>query len=414
MEVLSLPASPTAQGMGGSAAILPTVDPTATVDNPAQLGLFSLAHTFSITALAPKTAWFPSYSYQPYGPRLTLDVLALNAGINLADVISIPVPVSLGLGYSRSTFDLGHYPTPPPGVNVWFPPIMYDTHPVARTEVYSLGVGVDYWIRLGFGLNFKHAIEDDFAYFKPSGSVVASSSAWARDMGFLLVVPVSDIVSRATGRRLELVKGLSPKLNLSTGYVLANMGKDVRDPGASVDAPLPRKARLGLGLEAALETRAGASDWKIISASIVRQAETDLWHRRTDGTVLPYDAGAGAINFLQNVIGGKFTDKVWVRKGWQLEVGECVILRGGSVGVGESEVSSMLEYQTRGYSLSLGGLVRLLEYASPTTARISWLAFIGDHLDLQYSRSIYEINDNAIGQTSFQALNLVVNGVPWL
>jgi len=413
MEELNIPASPAAQGMGGSAAILPSIDATATIDNPAQLGLFSLAHTFGATMLAPKTAWFPSYQYQPYDPRWTLDVSAFNAGFNLADAVSIPVPLSIGLGYARSIFDLGYYLTPPPGAVAFFPPGAYGTHPVARTEIFSLGIGVDYWIRLGFGVNFKHIFEDDYAFDNPSGSVVSSSSAWAHDIGLLLVVPIADIVSRASGRDLDLVKGLSPQLNLSTGYVLANVGREIREPGSTVDAPLPRKARLGLGLEASLKTTLGASDWKLISASIVRQAETDLWHRRADGTVLPYGDGAGAINFLQNVVGGKYTGNVWVRKGWQLELGECVTIRGGSVGIGASEVSYMLDYETRGYSLSLAGLLRAFEYISSTVAGDSWLVFIANHFDLQYSRGTYEISDNPIDGTSFQAFNLVVKGLPW-
>ncbi len=137
MPYFEIPSSPTGVGLGGSAAILPTVDPAATLDNPAQLGLFALTNTFSVATFAPKTVYFEGFS-SPFEPNPTLDLTALSAGINLANILPVPVPLSLGLGYSRSSFDLGYYAAPPSGFpDVISPPIMWGTHPVARVESFS-------------------------------------------------------------------------------------------------------------------------------------------------------------------------------------------------------------------------------------------------------------------------------------
>ncbi len=71
-------------------------------------------------------------------------------------------------------------------------------------------------------------------------------------------------------------------------------------------------------------------------------------------------------------------------------------------------------FETYGYTLSLGGLVRTLEYASSAVADHPWLVFIGDHLDLQFSRNFYQPEGRPFDGMIYQGFNMVVKGMPWI
>jgi hypothetical protein len=105
------------------------------------------------------------------------------------------------------------------------------------------------------------------------------------------------------------------------------------------------------------------------------------------------------------------TGDVLVRKGWEIGAGEFVYVRGGSV------VSGAFDYGTTGYSVCLGGLVRMLEFASSELAETPWVAYVGDHIDLQYHSASYSAPPESVSYaydgTTFHELTLVFRGFPW-
>lgn len=394
---LQITPSPCTNGMGGAAAVLPSFDAFAPMVNPGQLGLLSLQNVFNASTYTPKTNWLPSFHID----NLTYSATSLNAGLDLAAFLPLPFPLGVGVGYSRISIELGtFYITGPGGTDM-----IGSYQPHEESENISVGVGLDYYVRLGIGMNSKRVS----SFLAPIGTEqekdAGTAKVTATDFGLLLVVPVPEIVSKAVGKPIELVKGVDPLLDLSTCYVRSNQGGEVRYLVAALADPLPRTAKLGLALEAGATAKAGSSVWKLASASLVRQAEDILVTRHGDGT-FEYQSGVGEINFVQNVIEGRYPNHVLVRKGWELQVGECLFLRGGSVhGMG-------FNYETSGYSIALGGLVRMLEFASPDLAQTSWIAFLGDHLDLQYHSSSYDGTSSPLYGTAFHSLNLVVKGLP--
>lgn len=396
---LSLTTSTHGNGMGGAAATIPLSDPAATIANPAQLGLFSLDNLFSVSTYSPKTEWLPVYAFDPSaGPTIT--VSALNAGINLTDLLSLPFSAGIGIGYSRTFFDLGtFYLTGSNSPQVIASASMNDTY-----INYSVGLGFECIARLGVGMNFKKITSRMPTFGFGSYESIATPSA--TDFGILLDIPITDIVARASAKSLAIAKGIEPFLDISTAYVKSNVGDEVKYADFLQSDPLPRTAVIGLGLEGGLTARAGKENWRMVSFALVHQAEDLLVKRHNDGT-FEYAGGLGDLMIGDNVLIGRVTGYVLVRKGWELGAAEFLYIRGGSV------IGNGYDYSTSGYSVCFGGLVRFLEFASPEIAGTPWLAFIGDHIDLRYQSASYSSPVSSVDGTTFRELNFIFRGFPW-
>jgi hypothetical protein len=388
--------------MGGVEATLPSTDAAATIANPGQLGLFSLDNLFNVSTYSPKTELFPHTFAPSDNITFTMTVSALNAGINLKDILSLPFGAGLGVGYSRTFVDWGKFIiTSSSGPTPIGTAAMNDTY-----ENYSVGLGLEYIVRLGIGMNFKKITSRIPGITPAGGPAEFTATPSATDFGILLDIPLSTIVSKASGTSLSIAKAIDPFLDISTSYVKSNVGDAVTYVDPSQGDPLPRTAVVGLGLEGGISAQAGKSDWRMISLSLARQAEDILVIRHNDGT-FEYKGGLGDLTIGDNLLVGRVTGNVLVRKGWQIGVGEFIYIRGGSV------EGDGYDFSTSGYSICLGGLVRLLEFASPEIAGNSWIAFIGDHVDLQYHSASYSSPASPWDGTTFRGLNFVFRGYPW-
>ena len=269
---------------------------------------------------------------------------------------------------------------------------------------YSFGIGLDYYVRLGLGFNFKH-IESRLS---PIGTEqeqgTGSASVSATDFGVLLDIPLVEMFTDLSGVSLEVAPRVSPFLDLSFGYAKLNVGDKITYVDPAQADPLPRTAVAGLSFETGLWGKSGTSDWKIASFRLARQADDILVLRYPDGTS-EYQTGLGDIEFWQNVVLGHDNTKITMRRGWQIQVVEILYLRGGSV------ESPGLSYTTSGYSICLGGLMKLVGLLAPgPESEESWVGFVADHFDLQFHSGSYGETISPISGTSSQSLNLVVKG----
>jgi hypothetical protein len=396
---LEITSSTQGNGMGGIARTLPSLAATAPIANPGQLGLFTLSNIINFSGYTSNTQWLPAFNF----PNLTYDVTAANAGYNFRDLLSLPFGASIGIGYSRINLNLGTFtltssagPTPIGTFNA-----------MEKCESISASLGLEYFAKLGVGMNFKK-IDSDLGplTLNTAGNTKAEAKVSARDFGILLSLPLADIASALTGEDFEIVPGLAPLLDVSLGYVRSNVGGEVTYLDFEQRDPLPRTAAVGLGITAGLTAKAGNSDWKIISASIARQAEDILIIRGFNGT-FEYQPGLGDLRVFDNLVLGREDPKLVLRRGWELSAAELLTIRGGSVG------GHGFDYTTSGYSICLGGILKLLQSGSSDLAGTPWIKFLSDHLDVQYSSSSYEDKSGPLNGTSFAELNLVIKGVPW-
>jgi hypothetical protein len=271
---------------------------------------------------------------------------------------------------------------------------------------YSVGLGLEYIARLGVGMNFKKITSRMPAFGTGFGSNESIATPSATDFGILLEIPIADIVARASGKSLVIAKEIEPFLDISTAYVKSNVGDEVKYADYLQSDPLPRTAVVGLGLEGGLSARAGKENWRMASFALVHQAEDLLVKRHNDGT-FEYTGGLGDLMIGDNVLIGRVTGYVLVRRGWELGAAEFLYIRGGSV------IGNGYDYSTSGYSICFGGLVRFLEFASPEIAGTPWVAFLGDHIDLRYQSATYSSPVSPVDGTTFKELNFIFRGFPW-
>jgi hypothetical protein len=394
---LSLTTSARGNGMGGIAATLPSSDASGTIANPGQLGVFGLDNLFSASTYSPKTDWIPGGFFGNH----SITVSALNAGINLQDMLSLPFSAGIGIGYSRTLFGFEAFSLYDSSGSQVGGQMGNETY-----ENYSIGLGLEYVVRLGIGVNFKKISSRLSTFGLAPGPAEATATPSATDFGVLLNIPIVGIVSKLSRTPPGAVSGMKPFVDLSVGYVKSNIGEVVKYTDPTQGGPLPRTATLGLGVEAGISAMAGKTNWRMISLSLARQAEDILVTSHDDGT-FTYKGGVGDISIGENFFVGGVTGNVLVRTGLELGAAEFLYIRVGSV------KGNFYDYSTSGYSVCLGGLIRLLQYASPEIAGTTWLAFIGDHFDLQYQSASYRSAEDPLDGITFRELNLVVRGMPW-
>jgi hypothetical protein len=381
---LLIPSSAEGNGMGGISASVSTDNAMSVIANPGELGLLSMKNLLTAGTYTEKTKWLPQL---PSGP--TYNTSAINVGLDLARVTAFPIPISVGLGYSRVYVDLGEFIANGPAGH-------------EKSESFSVGIGFDYLIKLGVGLNVKlidSKLIPDNAVVEPGAG---KGNGSAVDYGMMLKVPITEIVSASLAEPLELPRKLAPLLDVTMGYARSNLGDEISYADPAQRDPLPRNATLGLSAEIGVVSKALSSDWKVLSSTWARQVE-DVLVKRYPDEHFEYQGWFGDIKPFDNLILGKWGGNVVLRKGWQFEVGEIVSVRGGSF----TSIGPVV-YRTSGYSIRLSGLFKLLEALSPSSLASNWLLFVRDHIDIQFHSASYGESSSSMSETSFKGLNLVI------
>jgi hypothetical protein len=390
---LLIPSSAEGNGMGGISASVSTDNAMSVIANPGQLGLLSMKNLVTAGTYTEKTKWLPQVTN-----GLTYNTSAIEVGLDLTRVTPLPFLLSLGIGYSRVFLDLGEFiVTGPAG-----PGEISRSSAFERSESFSVGVGLDYLIKLGVGFNFKSVQSQLGSLGTEQEAPSWNVNPFALDYGMVIKFPVTDIVSAKLAKPLELLPKIAPVLDVTMGYARSNLGDEVRYFDTQQPDPLPRSATLGLSIETGVVSKALSSHWKILSLTWARQVEDLLVKRYSDGH-FEYQGWFGNIKPFDNLILGKWGGNVELRKGWQFEVGEIVSVRGGSfTGTG------LLSYETSGYSIRLSGFLKLVEAMNRAAVSDTWLGFVRDHFDLQYHSSSYGGAPSTVSGSSFKGLNLVV------
>ena len=124
---------------------------------------------------------------------------------------------------------------------------------------------------------------------------------------------------------------------------------------------------------------------------MLREANDILVERHSDGT-WDYVGGAGEISFVDDVVLGKSNSAITQRKGWKVEIGEVVSLRGGSV---NGPTSLYYDgYTTNGFGIRLSGIWKAF-FALGAEEGNAWLTFMRENIDLRsdYAKSLYSYEE---------------------
>jgi hypothetical protein len=386
-------------GMGGIGTSVGSDNATAPMRNPGQLGLFSLNNFFNAAFYTPKTNWLPQFNL----PGLTYEAWALNAGVRINDFVDLPFRLSLGVGYAQVDLDLGRFTV----TSSQGPTVISTFESWEESRNVTFGVGLDYLIKVSAGITFKSVESQLSPIGTESEQGGGKASVNARDYGIMALLPLPDLIEAAGGVSLEIVPKLRPLVDMGFGYARTNVGGSVVYIDAAQSDPLPRTAAIGTYIELGTIVTTLNPGWKPLSFMIVREAEDILVHRMDNGT-WEYTTGLGDIQFSENVLLGKAAPNVGLRRGWQLQVGEMMYLRGGSVD------SPGLQYETSGYTLRLGGLFKMLMIIAPGLRDEEWFRILADVLDLQYTSAKYSGGSSPIRDTSFNGINIVLRSIPFV
>jgi hypothetical protein len=384
-------------GMGGVGTSFGSDNATATMQNPAQLGLFGLHGFCNAAFYTPKTDWLPEFNLS----GLTYETWAVNGAIKVNRIVDLPFQLALGVGYSRVNLDLGRFvvtSSTGPGVisvfNAW-----------EKSSGWTVAAGLDYVVKVSGGVTFKSVESNLSPIVTEQGS--GKSEVSARDYGIMALVPLIDVITATSGASLEVVPKVRPLLDVGFGYARSNVGESMVYIDAAQSDPLPRKAAVGMYIEAGAVSNALNSAWKPFSFMIVREAEDILVTRFADGS-WKYQEGIGDIKFVDNLIQGKYSPTVTARRGWQVQAGEIVYVRGGTVdGPG-------LKYETSGYTIRLGGIFKIVMLLSPEARESGWFRILADVLDFQYTSAKYSSTSSPIRDTSFKGINIVLKSIPFV
>ncbi len=362
-------------GMGGAGVSFVSDNALAVIANPAELGLFSLHGIMGV-------------SYMPEIPR-QLNAYAINMGLNLNRIFhGVPFLIGVGIGYSHPRYS--------------YPLLNQNFQNAVQTDAandITIGVGMDYLVKLGLGYTMKWAnttgAPEYLTYYK---------SAYSPDLGAILQFPIVNLLSKLKGLSTISTYGVRPIFNLTIGYSERNAG-DYAPYGFAI---LPREGDLGWNFEAGLETDVAGHRWEWLSFTWLRQSDAPLVS--STGSFV-YLSGLGNFHVSDNLIAGRPTDNVSVEKGWQLQLGQFIYLRGGSATGPEIPT-----YSTFGWGVKLDGLIKTLIFAHGIDQSGSLARFLLDHMDFQfsYSKANGEIvgygNTTGIGFEGepFESLTLVV------
>ena len=411
---LLIPSSPAANGMSSAMSSTNSDDPWAGLANPGHLGLMSLT-TLATTGIYPgSTNLFQSLS----GDEITFSAYAVNAGLILNRRDAVPFTTSLGVGIARINHGLGTFQ-----VTQNSPTPIGSFEAEEHSTNFSVALGLDYFVQAGVGLTLKF-IGSSLAPFNVNMlGKEGVASARAIDLGLMLRAPLADIFEDRVAGVVQHHPGFGPIADLSLGYSLRNVGGTISYIDDAQADLLPRNATLGIAGKFGIHHRSDQMQWEVLSVTVVREADdiTIQRFRATYDTVYTdsvnyyvnyheppppeYTGITGAIQIFNNIILGEGNTHVTLHKGVELNFGEFVQVRAGSIrGRGVSLI-------TNGWGIRLAGVFKIINWMSPSFADSPVGSFLLTRFDLRFDHASREYDDptHPNNGVTFNGLSLVIH-----
>jgi hypothetical protein len=384
-----------ANGMGEASVANHTDDPLALVSNPAHLGIvsqnnyFSFGHNFS--------NWLPAFNLSDLWYR----TFAFNAGISLKKLDENGLPLSFGVGYSRIYLNLGTFtrtslePTP-----------LETLEAFESSDQFTVGIGVDYWIKGSVGMTYKHVV----SHLAPFGTAEEQGTGEGRanlyDYGLLVDVPILDITSRLSNAQFQLLPHLTPFLDFSIGLSRNNFGQEtISYTDRNQADPLPRNARAGIGFNFGFRYMKDEAEWRPLTFKWTIEASAMLAKSYPE---TGYKTGFGDIKFFHELVLGKTNRETEKKKGWELNFLELLSIRSGRFE--EDPTRGNRHFNTSGWGLRFAGFAKLLRAMGGSIVNEGLVGFIVNHFDVRYNHSqlTTDGSNNALSGTKFDSFNIFI------
>ncbi|MBD3289128.1 hypothetical protein GF337_10015 [candidate division KSB1 bacterium] len=365
-------------------------DPMATLFNPANVGLMAQDYYFASSFNSPKIEWLPSFAGDLY-----YHCNSFTAGINLKDIIGIPV--SYGIGYNFRQLDMGKQVI----TNEFGPePLGYfDSWDESRE--LSMSFAMDYFVRASIGFTHKN--------IKSKLALEALVETNAYDLGFILKIPVIVLAERFELFKAENRFSLKPYFVPGFYYSVTNIGDKVAYIEASQADPIPRNASVGMNIDTGLRYEFRNYLIELFSFQWAREAD-DLLIKTYSDKPSEYVTGLKDISFWDNILLGKANDKAITKKGWQYNFANIFSLRKG----GYEDIEGKVMLVTEGYSINFLQPLKLYIAFNNLTSEDNFFRKLIMHLNVQYHHSEYDAGaGHPLDNTKFNAYVISLSNFPF-
>ncbi len=399
MLFLKISPSPVVNGMGVAGTALPSMDPSAFYNNPAQLGYMSRALNASYQFYPGNTDWLAGFKLS----NLYYSAWTLTGGYNFQN-LSPDLPFSFGVGYLHG------------GINYGTSLIIDDNNNKIESvesreyfDAFSFGTSINYFFNINAGLTYKTVNSSLVSGVNVTKDQLNEAKVNALDFGVLVTIPIYPVAHTIRPPLSPLSPPTRTFVNFSIGYAKTNIGDKVQYTNFNTEDPIPRTAKLGYALSMGIPVRASNTLLWGIVIDWTAEAEDLLIDRASQ----EYKGGLwGEINPYRNIILLKHDEKVNVHFGFQIQLLEALSFRWGQFNGPGYASPDYGPPRTWGFSITSDGLLKLL---TPKT-KASELVFIREHFKIQYHWSRYYLkkdqfnNYHPLHGTKFQGLTIAVTG----
>lgn len=386
MLFLKIPASPQSNAMGWSGTALPTDNAFAFQFNPAMLGYAAKTTNLNYQPYLRKTDWLPSAGLAD----LTFDSDAINLGYRSKSLFT-NMPVRFGVGYMTTKLNYGnHYQTDINGniINTFSSSEKY--------EAFGLGIGLESFIDINFGLTYKSIRSNLGTLFLDNAQQKAIAKVNAVDIGVLLNIP---LIHKKSLENLKNGDGFNTA-ELSLGYAMLNVGGKAQYLDYMQKDPIPREARLGFAVSF---SRSWVIDNRELKAIAIRWT-TDASDLLIDPKTHEYGGGLlGDINLWDEWVSSDAEDS-YIYRGGEIQLLEYLQFR-----YGQFRGPGYEKPLTWGVGIQSSGIFKSLATGmnSPT------LDFIAEHVNIRFNFAEYREKDkdySPLHGTRFYGLEFQIGG----
>ena len=381
-----------ANSMGGASVTALENDALAIAFNPAHLGLAARNHLFTAEFYPAAVQWLPQLASD-----LTYDVKVFYAGYDFRN-LNPKLPLSAGVAYSRVAVDLGAQvitdePSPDP---------LGTFEASENSDAMTLAAGIDLPVKIGLGWSIKW-IDSNLSPLQEE-----KASATAHDLGVKVLWPVFETFSHAGVVRIGENAALRPTIVPSLAYSKSNIGGEISYIDAAQADPLPRVARVAVGLNAGVEAAKGDLRWRLVNWEWTRENE-QLLVRHDDQHNVSYASFLGDIKFWKNTVLGEYGAEIISKRGWELNFFELFALRRGT----HEDPLSRVRYDSKGFSIGLSGAMKALGFVYADVQSNKVWQQLYRHFNLTYSQAEWDLAaGHPFAGTKFKSLRIELKPGP--
>lgn len=356
LPVLTLQTSLPLLGAGWIGTAKPNNDPIGYYLNPAILGYTSQNNHVSLFFMPTKVNWMPNFNLD-----LTKNTLGFNLGYNFTE---LGIPISVGFGYMHDKMDYGTFNrTSSNGPNIIGQFNSYDSY-----NVYSLGIGIDYFLLFNFGMSIK-PFDSNLNSLPTENEIgLGKAEGTAYDYGAMIIAPISKLFFDDIKYKFYETAFIKPKVNFTMGYSVSNIGDEICYIGASQKDPLPRTSRLGYTFDFGFDAQINNTEINLFTYSFTAEVEDLLldekvlvtqfgengwsYYYYTDG----YQSPLTDINIWDNLVLLHSNERILLHKGHTLNLLETLTITSGNY----SGRSYPYPIGSSGFSLSTEGFSKII------------------------------------------------------